>query len=62
VKGTGGLLVDAKKEGIISHVAPYLDGMIQAGYFLGDSLVKACLLAAGECLDYPSPQARPQLS
>jgi len=48
VKGTAGLLVDAKKEGIISHVAPYLDGMIQAGYFLGNSLVEACLKAANE--------------
>lgn len=48
VKGTAGLLVDAKKEGIIPRVAPYLDGMIQAGYFLGPSLVEACLKAANE--------------
>ncbi len=48
VKGTAGLLVDAKKEGIIAQVAPYLDGMIQAGYFLGPSLVEACLKAANE--------------
>jgi predicted nucleic acid-binding protein len=48
VKGTAGLLVDAKKEGIIFRVAPYLDGMIQAGYFLGPSLVEACLKAANE--------------
>lgn len=48
VKGTAGLLVDAKREGIIPRVAPYLDGMIRAGYFLGPSLVDACLKAANE--------------
>lgn len=48
VKGTAGLLVDAKKAGMISTVAPYLDGMIQAGYFLGPTLVAACLKAAKE--------------
>jgi uncharacterized protein len=48
VKGTAGLLVDAKKKGIIPLVAPHLDGMIKAGYFLGPSLVEACLKAANE--------------
>ena len=48
VKGTAGLLVDAKKEGIIPLVGPYLEGMIKAGYFLGPSLVEACLKAANE--------------
>ncbi|MCB1132674.1 MAG: DUF3368 domain-containing protein [Verrucomicrobiae bacterium] len=48
VKGTAGLLIEAKKEGIIPRVAPYLEGMVQAGYFLGSSLVEACLKAANE--------------
>jgi predicted nucleic acid-binding protein len=48
VKGTAGLLVDAKKKGLIPLVGPYLDGMIKAGYFLGPSLVEACLKAANE--------------
>jgi uncharacterized protein len=48
VKGTAGLLVDAKKKGTIPLVAPHLDGMIKAGYFLGPSLVEVCLKAANE--------------
>jgi predicted nucleic acid-binding protein len=42
------LLVEAKKKGIIPLVAPYLDAMIKAGYFLGPSLDEACLTAANE--------------
>lgn len=48
VKGTAGLLVEAKSKGLIERVAPCLDGMIQGGYFLGPGLVAACLSAAGE--------------
>lgn len=48
VKGTAGLLVEAKNRGMIETVRPYLDGMIQGGYFLGPNLVAACLNAAGE--------------
>jgi len=48
VKGTAGLLVEAKKRGIIETVGPCLEGIIQAGYFLGSKLVAACLAAAGE--------------
>jgi hypothetical protein len=48
VKGTAGLLVEAKNRGMIETVRPYLIGMIQGGYFLGPNLVAACMVAAGE--------------
>lgn len=48
VKGTAGLLLEAKSRGLISAVRPALAGMIQGGYFLGPNLVAACLHAAGE--------------
>jgi len=48
VKGTAGLLVEAKNRGMIETVRPYLTGMIQGGYFLGPNLVATCLAAAGE--------------
>jgi len=48
VKGTAGLLVEAKSRGLIEMVEPYLGGMIRGGYFLGPNLVASCLTAAGE--------------
>ena len=48
VKGTAGLLVEAKNRGLIESVRPCLEGMIQGGYFIGPNLVAACLAAAGE--------------
>lgn len=48
VKGTAGLLVEAKRRNLIQDVKPCLDGMIQGGYFLGPNLVSSCLDAAGE--------------
>lgn len=48
VKGTAGLLIEAKRRGLIETVKPYLDGMIRGGYFLGPKLVSSCLEAAGE--------------
>ena len=48
VKGTAGLLVEAKRRNLIQAVKPCLDGMIQGGYFLGPNLVSSCLDAAGE--------------
>lgn len=48
VKGTAGLLVEAKNRGLIVAVRPCLEAMIQRGYFLGPNLVAACLAAAGE--------------
>ena len=48
VKGSAGLLVEAKNRGMIESVKPHLEGMIEGGYFLGPNLVAACLAAAGE--------------
>lgn len=48
VKGTAGLLVEAKNRGLIAAVRPCLEAMIQGGYFLGPNLVAACLATAGE--------------
>ena len=48
VKGTAGLLLEAKNRGMIEAVRPGLEAMIQGGYFLGPNLVAACLAAAGE--------------
>lgn len=48
VKGTAGLLVEAKRRGLITTVKPHLEGMITGGYFLGPNLVAACLKAADE--------------
>lgn len=48
VRGTCGLLVEAKRRGRIEAVGPPLAGMIDAGYFIGPSLRDACLRAADE--------------
>ncbi|GAA5127051.1 DUF3368 domain-containing protein [Luteolibacter yonseiensis] len=48
VKGTAGLLLEAKRRGMIDYVRPHLEGMVRGGYFLGPNLVAACLAAAGE--------------
>lgn len=48
VKGSCGLLVEAKARGHIEKVRPYLEGMIHGGYFIGPHLMAACLAAAGE--------------
>jgi predicted nucleic acid-binding protein len=48
VIGTGGLLVAAKRRGLIRAVRPMLEQMQAGGYFLGPSLVAECLRRAGE--------------
>jgi predicted nucleic acid-binding protein len=43
VKGTAGVLVAAKRKGIVPFVRPLLEGMVHQGYFLSTRLVdKAC--------------------
>jgi hypothetical protein len=43
VKGSGGLLVQAKKAGLIPAVRPLLDGMKERGYYLSVRLIeRAC--------------------
>lgn len=53
VLGTGGLLLRAKKAGLISRVHPLLIRMQANGYHLGSSLVNAVCQAAGETVDSP---------
>lgn len=48
VIGTAGVLVRAKKTGLLSSVGPSLSSLRAAGYFLFDRLVRAALEAAGE--------------
>ncbi len=46
--GTCGLLVKAKREGLIEAVSPLLDRLMIAGYFLAPALVGDTLRVAGE--------------
>ncbi|MDR0779857.1 MAG: DUF3368 domain-containing protein [Pseudomonadales bacterium] len=46
--GTCGLLVQAKRAGLIGPVGPLLDGLLAAGYFLAPALVSDTLRVAGE--------------
>jgi uncharacterized protein len=48
VTGTGGILLAAKRVGLVPAVRPLLEGMKQNGYFLADRLVAAICHAAGE--------------
>ena len=49
VKGSAGLLIEAKRRGLIETVRPCLEGMIAGGYYISDRVVGATLAAAGEC-------------
>ncbi|MBI2921073.1 MAG: DUF3368 domain-containing protein [Planctomycetes bacterium] len=46
--GTAGLLVRAKRAGLILAVRPAIDALLAAGYFLSDFTVREALKAAGE--------------
>ena len=46
--GTCGLLVLAKRSGLIGQVSPLLDQLLAAGYFLAPALVSDTLRVAGE--------------
>lgn len=48
VIGTGGLLLRAKKRGLIPHVKPLLNQIRANGYFLSDQLVTGIIRSAGE--------------
>lgn len=48
VIGSGGVLLAAKKRGLIDGVAPMLDAMRRNGYHLSDALVQAILTRAQE--------------
>lgn len=48
VKGTAGILVEAKRRGLIADVRPSLLALRAAGYFIAESVIFAACLAAGE--------------
>ena len=47
-RGTLGLLVLAKREGVITAVRPHVESLLAAGYHLGTSLVEMVLADVGE--------------
>ena len=49
--GTAGLLLLAKRVGLISKVAPMLATLQQQGYYLSQRLIDAVLQQAGEVDD-----------
>jgi predicted nucleic acid-binding protein len=48
VKGTAGILVEARRLGLISAVRPRLLELRAAGYFIADSVIAAACQAVGE--------------
>ena len=48
ITGTVGVLLRAKKEGIIKELRPYLKDMIQYGFYISESVCREVLRMAGE--------------
>ncbi|MCE9518837.1 MAG: DUF3368 domain-containing protein, partial [Verrucomicrobia bacterium] len=48
VVGTGRILTQAKKLGLISHVRPYIDRIIMNGYWISDGVITEVLRLAEE--------------
>ena len=48
VRGTLGILVEAKRRGLVGSLAPLLDLLRAGGFWLGDNLVKEALRQVGE--------------
>lgn len=48
VRGTGGILLRAKRLGMIPAIRPLLEDMRRNGYFLSDRLIEGLTQAAGE--------------
>jgi len=46
--GTLGVLLRAKRTGLISSIAPLIEQLLQGGIHLGDSVIKEALRLAGE--------------
>lgn len=47
-RGTLGLLVLAKRAGVLSEIRPAIDALLAAGYYLGPALVDIVLADANE--------------
>ena len=48
VTGTGGILLAAKRKGLVAEIRPLMVAMKQNGYFLSDRLLETVCRAAGE--------------
>ncbi len=48
VKGTAGVLLEAKEKDLINKVKPHLMAMKKSGTYLSDSIIRAALEKAGE--------------
>ncbi len=48
VRGTLGIILDAKRAGLVPAVAPLIEALRATGLFLSDSLVQRVLVAASE--------------
>ena len=48
VRGTAGVLVEAKRTGLVPAIRPVLEAMVQRGYYLSGHLVETACHAAGE--------------
>ena len=48
IMGTAGILLLAKKKGIIEEIKPILEEMRTSGFYLSDSIIKIVLREAGE--------------
>ena len=48
VIGTVGVLVLAKRKGLVSLVTPLLEELVSSGYFLSEEIIVAALVASGE--------------
>ncbi|RKY45704.1 MAG: DUF3368 domain-containing protein [Candidatus Neomarinimicrobiota bacterium] len=48
VMGTAGILLLAKKKGIIEEIKPILEEMRMSGFYLSDSIIRIVLREAGE--------------
>lgn len=48
IRGTAGVLVSAKKAGLIANVSPLLTALVEAGVFLDHRTIHRALVSAGE--------------
>ena len=53
IRGTLGLFVEAKKEGIIKSVKKCIDDLLRAGYYLDNELIEETLRKVGEFSSVP---------
>lgn len=48
VRGTAGILVEAKRAGFVTEIRPLLDGMARQGYYLSTRLIEFACQTVGE--------------